>query len=112
MLRVCRKNIGKYGTDHGLITNFQRFISIMVFMLNSRKINFTIFQFSTLKIFLCRLFSMFYGILLLMYVFDSDRHHLPHIHVRYHEFKASIAIPNGDVLDGNLPVRQMKLIQA
>ena len=56
--------------------------------------------------------SMFYGILVSMYVFDSERHHLPHIHVRYNEFKASIAIPSGDVLEGSLPVRQMKLIQA
>ena len=56
--------------------------------------------------------SIFYGILVSMYVFDSDRHHLPHIHDRYNEFKASIAIPNGDVLEGSLPVRQMKLIQA
>ena len=34
--------------------------------------------------------SMFYGILVSMYVLDSDKHHLPHIHVRYNEFKASI----------------------
>ena len=56
--------------------------------------------------------SMFYGILVSMYVFDSDRHHLPHIHIRYNEFKAAIEIPSGDILEGNLPVRQMKLIQA
>ena len=56
--------------------------------------------------------SMFYGILVSMYFCDSDRHHLPQIHIRYNEFKASIAIPSGDVLEGGLPVRQMKLIQA
>ena len=56
--------------------------------------------------------SMFYGILVSMYVFDSERHHLPHIHVRYNEFKASIAIPSGDVIEGSLPVRKVKLIQA
>ena len=47
--------------------------------------------------------SMFYGILVSMYVFDSDRHHLPHIHIRYNEFKASIAIPSGDVLEWGFP---------
>lgn len=56
--------------------------------------------------------SMFYGILVSMYVLDFDKHHLPHIHVRYNEFKASIAVPSGDVLEGNLPIRQMKFVQA
>lgn len=56
--------------------------------------------------------SMFYGILVSMYVLDIEKHHSPHIHVRYNEFKAVIAIPAGDVLDGGLPARQMKLVQA
>jgi len=47
--------------------------------------------------------SMFYGILISMYVLDTEKHHLPHINVRYNEFKASIAIPSGDVLEGTLP---------
>ena len=34
--------------------------------------------------------------------FDTEKHHLPHIHIRYNEFKASIAIPSGDVLEGSL----------
>jgi len=45
-----------------------------------------------------------------MYVLDTEKHHLPHIHVRYNEFKASINIPNGEVLEGSLPSRQMKLV--
>jgi len=32
--------------------------------------------------------SMFCGILISMYVFDTEKHHLLHIHVRYNEFKA------------------------
>ncbi len=56
--------------------------------------------------------SMFYGILVSMYVFDTEKHHLPHIHVRYNEFKVSIGIPGGEVLEGSLPSRQMKLVQA
>ncbi|SJM91725.1 conserved hypothetical protein [Crenothrix polyspora] len=56
--------------------------------------------------------SMFYGILVSMYALDIDKHHLPHIHVRYNEFKTVIAIPDGEVLEGRLPIRQSKLIQA
>jgi len=56
--------------------------------------------------------SMFYGILVSMYALDTQKHHCPHIHLRYAEFKASIEIPTGEVLDGNLPAKQMKLVQA
>ena len=56
--------------------------------------------------------SMFYGILVSMFVLDTAKHHLPHIHVRYNEFKAVIGLPEGELLDGNLPTRQMKLVQA
>jgi hypothetical protein len=56
--------------------------------------------------------SMFYGILVSMFFMDNDRHHLPHIHVRYQGMKASIAIEDGKVLDGSLPPKQLKLIQA
>ena len=56
--------------------------------------------------------SMFYGILVSMYVLDTQKHHLPHIHVRYAEFKAVIEIPSGSLLDGNLPTKQMKLVEA
>ncbi|MBS7350328.1 MAG: DUF4160 domain-containing protein [Comamonas sp.] len=56
--------------------------------------------------------SMFYGILVAMYVLDTDKHHHPHVHVRYNEFKAVFKIPDGQLLEGGLPTRQMKLIQA
>ena len=55
---------------------------------------------------------MFYGILVSMYALDIQKHHSPHIHIRYAEFKASIEIPTGDLLDGSLPAKQMKLVQA
>lgn len=47
-----------------------------------------------------------------MYVLDTERHHSPHIHIRYNKFNAVLGIPEGDLLDGSLPVRQMKLVQA
>jgi len=56
--------------------------------------------------------SMFYGILVSMFFMDNDRHHLPHIHARYQDMKVSIAIEDGHLLDGNLPPRQLKLLQA
>lgn len=56
--------------------------------------------------------SMFYGILVAMMFENSERHSLPHIHVRYAEWKASIAIEDGRVLAGNFPPKQLKLVQA
>ena len=56
--------------------------------------------------------SMFYGIIVQMFVLDTDRHHVAHVHVRYAEHRASIAIETGDVLAGELPSRQLRLLVA
>lgn len=56
--------------------------------------------------------SMFYGILVSILYEDNDRHHLPHIHVRYSGEKASISIADGSILAGNISARQLKMIQA
>lgn len=56
--------------------------------------------------------SMFYGIMVAIFFEDNDRHHLPHIHVRYSGDKASIAIEDGRLLAGNFPPKQLKLVQA
>lgn len=56
--------------------------------------------------------SMFYGIMVAMYFMDDDRHHSPHIHVRYQGAKASVAIEDGRLLDGDFPQRQLKLVRA
>lgn len=56
--------------------------------------------------------SMFYGILILMYFRDNRRHHLPHIHVRYQGKTAAVSIDDGSVLDGSLPAKQLKMVQA
>jgi hypothetical protein len=55
---------------------------------------------------------MFYGILILMFFRDNRRHHLPHIHVRYQGEEAAIAIDDGRILDGAIPAKQLKLVQA
>lgn len=56
--------------------------------------------------------SMFYGIIIYMYFFDDKRHHAPHVHAEYAEYKAVLSIETGDILDGSLPKKQLKMVQA
>jgi len=56
--------------------------------------------------------SMFYGLIISMYYLDTKQHHLPHIHVRYQEDEAIFSIPDGDLLDGSIQTRKVKLVQA
>ncbi len=56
--------------------------------------------------------AMFYGIIVSMYFFDMRRHHSPHIHVKYQDQEVVIAIPNGEVLEGELRSSKLKLVQA
>jgi hypothetical protein len=41
-----------------------------------------------------------------------NRNKLPHIHAKYQSVEAIIAIPDGALLEGNLPINKMKLVQA
>lgn len=56
--------------------------------------------------------AMFYGIIISMYYFDNRQHHVPHIHVKYQEQEAVIAIPDGEVLEGTLKTNKLRLVQA
>ena len=56
--------------------------------------------------------SMFYGVLILMYFYDNKQHNRPHIHAEYGEYEASIAIDDGSILAGHLPIAKLKLVQA
>ena len=56
--------------------------------------------------------SMFYGIIIQMYFFDTKQHHLPHLHARYQDFSAVFAIESGEVLEGSFPVAKIKLVTA
>jgi pyruvate dehydrogenase complex dehydrogenase (E1) component len=58
------------------------------------------------------LISAFYGILVRMYFFDTDQHHMPHIHVQYQGAQAQFAIETAELLAGELPRAQTRLIQA
>ena len=56
--------------------------------------------------------STFYGILIYLYWQDTRQHHLPHLHALYAGDEAVFGIETGDLLDGSLPPRQTRLVQA
>lgn len=55
--------------------------------------------------------SMFYGLIVSMYFLDTRKHHLPHIHVKYQD-QVVIAIPSGEILEGELKPNRLKLLLA
>jgi len=55
--------------------------------------------------------SMFYGIIVRMY-FAPGEHNPPHFHAYYGEYKATVNIRTGEIIEGNIPVRQQKLVLA
>ena len=56
--------------------------------------------------------SAFYGIIIYMYFMDNRQHKLPHIHAKYQQHEVIVEIPEGNVLEGNIPTSKMKLLQA
>ena len=56
--------------------------------------------------------SMFYGIVIRLYLIDNKHHNLPHIHARFAEFEASLSILDGEILAGELPRKQLRISQA
>lgn len=54
--------------------------------------------------------SNFYGILIKMY-FQQAEHNPPHIHAIYGEYVGAIDIQTGELLEGDLPNRALKLVQ-
>lgn len=56
--------------------------------------------------------SMFYGILIRMFFYDTDKHHVPHIHAEYQDQVAVYSIHDGTVLAGKLPRKKHKLVVA
>ncbi|MDD5240860.1 MAG: DUF4160 domain-containing protein [Sulfuricella sp.] len=54
---------------------------------------------------------MFYGIIISIFFEIKEKHHLPHIHVRYQDNRASVAIEDGALLAGDLPPRQLRMVQ-
>jgi hypothetical protein len=56
--------------------------------------------------------SMFYGIVIRMYFYDSQQHHVPHLHAEFAEKRAVFSILNGELLAGELPSGKARLVQA
>jgi len=55
--------------------------------------------------------SMFYGIIIRMYCGRTE-HNPPHFHAYYQEFKALVNISTCEIMQGNIPSKQSKLIVA
>lgn len=55
--------------------------------------------------------SMFYGILIRMFLKDYAQHNRPHIHIKYQEYNAVYSL-DGELIDGEIPNRQRKLVEA
>jgi len=55
---------------------------------------------------------MFYGIIIQMYFFDTKQYNLPHIHAKYQNFSAIIAIESWELIEGKLPPNKLKLVLA
>ncbi len=56
--------------------------------------------------------SVFFGIVVRMYFFDDNQHHAPHIHVEYQGQSAVFNIDSGEPIQGDLPKKQRRLVQA
>ena len=56
--------------------------------------------------------SMFYGIIVYMYFYDTKKHKAPHLHASYGGKDAVYSIEQGDVLEGSLPKNKRRLVQA
>jgi hypothetical protein len=55
---------------------------------------------------------MFYGLIVYMYYLDNKQHNFPHIHVKYQDQEGVYRIPDGVLIEGNLPSGKSKLVEA
>lgn len=56
--------------------------------------------------------ARFFGIIITIYMEVNEPHQIPHFHVRYNEFRASFSIEPIAQLEGALPRRQQRLVEA
>lgn len=56
--------------------------------------------------------SMFYGVLIRMFFYDTDKHNVPHIHAEFQGQVAVYSIPEGELLAGSLPPKKHKMVVA
>ena len=55
--------------------------------------------------------SMFFGVIIRMY-YAPKEHNPAHIHVYYQDYKAVVNVLNCDLMEGELPVRQLRFVNA
>lgn len=56
--------------------------------------------------------SRFFGIVIRMYAEVGGPHHRPHFHAYYHDSVAIVAVDKIEVIAGELPRRQQRLVEA
>ncbi|MFZ4116130.1 MAG: type II toxin-antitoxin system toxin DhiT [Chthoniobacterales bacterium] len=56
--------------------------------------------------------SFFYGIIIQMFFYDNGQHHSPHIHVLYQDDESVFSIENASIIEGQLPNKQRKMVEA
>lgn len=54
--------------------------------------------------------SMFYGILIRMFFYDTDKHSVPHLHAEFQGDVGVYSIPDGELLAGKLPPKKHKML--
>jgi len=55
--------------------------------------------------------SMFFGIIIRMY-YAPKEHNPPHVHAYFQDSKITIRIKDCEIIEGKMPIRQLRMIQA
>ena len=56
--------------------------------------------------------SRFYGIIIAMYLEVGNKHHLPHSHATYQQWRAAFSIKHIEISGGYFPKKQKRLVEA
>lgn len=56
--------------------------------------------------------TQFYGIVIRMFYKDIQKHHGAHIHIEYNEFSAVYSIDTLEIIEGNIPPKQNRMVVA
>ena len=47
-----------------------------------------------------------------MLFMDTQQHHLPHLHVEYQGVESVVTLPDGELIEGDLPAKKLRIPQA
>ncbi len=56
--------------------------------------------------------SQFYGIIIRIFYKDVQKHHGAHVHVEYNEYSAVYSINSIEIIDGDMPPKQNRMVTA